>query len=240
VKILAIDTSSIVATCAIMDDDKLVGEYILNQKRTHSQKIMPMIKELLDSCNLELDDIDLFAAAKGPGSFTGLRIGIATIKGLAHVNNKKVVGIPTIDALAFNVPYCEGIVVPMMDARRDRVYTGIYRWENNGLSIIKEQDVIEVDKLIDILNKQNEKIVVNGDGATAYKEKLLEGLNNKVIFAPKSCNMARASSLCELAFFKAEKGELESYLTLVPEYLRKSQAERQYEQRCGVDNGCNC
>ncbi|WP_425446302.1 tRNA (adenosine(37)-N6)-threonylcarbamoyltransferase complex dimerization subunit type 1 TsaB [Dethiothermospora halolimnae] len=239
-KILAIDTSSIVATCAIMDDDKLIGEYILNQGRTHSQKIMPIIKELLDNCELKPEDIDLFAAAKGPGSFTGLRIGIATIKALAHVNDKKVVGIPTIDALAFNVPYSKGIVVPMMDARRDRVYSGIYKWESGGLSVIREQDVIEVDELIDILNERNERIIVNGDGGNVYREKLLEGLKNEVVFAPKSCNIARASSLCELAFSKVEKGELESYLTLTPQYLRKSQAERQYDEKCGVDNGCNC
>ncbi|KPU26905.1 peptidase M22 [Caloranaerobacter sp. TR13] len=238
-KILAIDTSSIVATCAILDEDKLIGEYILNNKRTHSQKIMPIIKEILENSELKLEDIDVFAVSIGPGSFTGLRIGVATIKSLAHVLNKKVIGIPTLDALAFNLPYSDGIIVPMMDARRDRVFTGIYKWENGDLCVIKKADTIELDELMDILSERDESIIVNGDGTLVYRQKILEALGDKVLFAPKSANMARASSVAELALSRAKEGRLESFFDLVPDYLRKSQAQREYEEKikcCGEKN----
>lgn len=238
-KILAIDTSSIVATCAIMDNEKLIGEYILNHKRTHSQKIMPIVQEILSSCDLKPEDIDVYAAAKGPGSFTGLRIGIATVKGLAHATNKPVIGISTLEALAFNLPYSEGIIVPMMDARRDRVYTGLYKWEKGDLCVIGEPDVLEVKELLSLLSQRNELIIVNGDGAIAYKDEIISVLGDRVLFAPKSVNMARASSVAELALAKAKAGEVESFMELVPEYLRKSQAQREYDEKmkcCGEKN----
>jgi len=230
-KVLAIDTSSIVATCAIIDDDKILGEHILNHKMTHSQTIMPMIKQVLDSCNLKPTDIDVFAAAKGPGSFTGLRIGIATIKGLAHATKKEVIGISTLDALAFNLPFSEGIIVPMMDARRDRVFTGIYKWSTEGLSIIMENDVLEIDELIRILSERNENIVFNGDGTLVFKDRLVKELGNRAIFSPKSANMARASSVAELAIAKAKEGKFDNLFELTPDYLRESQAQREYESK---------
>lgn len=235
-KVLAIDTSSIVATCAVMDDDKLIGEYILNHKKTHSQKIMPIIKEILSSCELTTDDIDVFGVAKGPGSFTGLRIGAATIKGLAHATDKPVVGISTLEALAFNIPFSDGIIVPMMDARRERVYTGIYKWQDGDLCVIQEPVAIEVEELMDILLDRNEKVIVNGDGAMAYKDIISEKLGSKVLFAPKSANLARAASVAELTMARAKEGKIESYMEMVPDYLRKSQAQREYDERmqcCG-------
>lgn len=238
-KILAIDTSSIVATCAIMDDNKLIGEYILNHKRTHSQKLMPLIRDILSGCELGPEDIDVYAAAIGPGSFTGLRIGLATIKALAHAVDKPVVGIPTMDALAFNIPYGEGIIVPIMDARRDRVYTGIYKWEDGDFYVLHKQTVLEVDELIKILKDRNERIIFNGDGTLSFRDRLIEALGERVLFAPKHSNMARASSVAELAMKKAEEGKVESYFKLAPEYMRKSQAERQYDKKtqcCGEDN----
>lgn len=230
-KVLAIDTSSIVASCAILDEDKLLGEYILNHKKTHSQKIMPIIDELLRSCELKPDDIDVYAVSKGPGSYTGLRIGVATIKALAHVTNKPVVGISTLDALAFNMPYCEGIVVPMMDARRNRVYTGIYKWENGDFYIIEEPKVLELQELFNILTERNERIVFNGDGSLVYREKIKEELGDNVLFAPALTNMARASSVAQLAMARAKEGNIESCFELAPEYITKSQAQREYEKK---------
>ncbi|SDZ18185.1 tRNA threonylcarbamoyladenosine biosynthesis protein TsaB [Proteiniborus ethanoligenes] len=230
-KVLAIDTSSTSATCAIIHEDKLLVEYTLNHKLTHSQKIMPIIQEALEGCELKVSDIDIFAVAKGPGSFTGLRIGVATIKGLAQAVNKSVVGIPTLDALAFNLPYCEGIVVPVMDARRDRVFTAIYKWTNGNLHIIKEQTVLEIEELIDILKERPETVVFVGDGTLVYKQRLTEELGEKARFAPKSANMARASSVAELAMAKAKEGKVESFLDLAPDYLRESQAQREYKEK---------
>jgi tRNA threonylcarbamoyladenosine biosynthesis protein TsaB len=236
-KILALDTSSIVATCAVLDENKLLAEYILSHKMTHSQKLMPIVQEVLNSCQLKPKDIDVFAVAKGPGSFTGLRIGIATAKGLAHAADKPVVGIPTLEALAFNMPFCEGIVVPIMDARRNRVYTGIYKWELGNFYRIKEDMAVELWELINILKERSERIVFNGDGTLVYKEKLVEALGDRVMFSPASTNMARASSVAQLALIRAKAGKLESYFDLVPDYLRKSQAEREYEERI-KENGC--
>ena len=131
-KVLAIDTSSVVATCAVLEDKKVLGEYSLNQDMTHSERLVPMIKEVMDSLKFKIKDIDLFASAIGPGSFTGLRIGVSTINSFAHVVDKPVIGVSTLEALAFNLPNNE-IVVPMIDARRNRVYTGIYKWKNGKL-----------------------------------------------------------------------------------------------------------
>ena len=128
-RVLAIDTSSNVATVAVMEDELLLGEYILNHKKTHSQKIMTMIEQILSELELNVQDIDIFAAAIGPGSFTGLRIGVATVKALAHATGKPVVSVGTLEALAYNVPYAEHIIVPIMDARRDNVFTASYIWD---------------------------------------------------------------------------------------------------------------
>lgn len=231
-KVLAVDTSSVVATCAVLDEEKVLGEYSLNQEMTHSEKIIPMIKELMDSLNLRPEDIDVFAGAVGPGSFTGLRIGIATIKGLAHVFDKPVVGVSTLEALAYNIPF-DGIVVPLIDARRERVFTGIYKWKDGKLVNLSEPTILELDELLNIIQDNYEKVLFNGDGTLVYKEKIVEKLKDKAQFAPISLNMARASSVGELGLLKWKEGNAENYFQLVPEYLRESQAQREYKKGKG-------
>ena len=231
-KVLAVDTSSVVATCAVLDEEKVLGEYSLNQEMTHSEKIIPMIKELMDSINLKPKDIDVFAGAVGPGSFTGLRIGIATIKGLAHVFDKPVVGVSTLEALAYNIPF-DGIVVPLIDARRERVFTGIYKWKDGKLVNLSEPAILELDELLNIIQDNYEKVLFNGDGTLVYKEKIVEKLKDKAQFAPISLNMARASSVGELSLLKWKEGKAENYFQLVPEYLRESQAQREYKKGKG-------
>ena len=231
-KVLAVDTSSVVATCAVLDEEKVLGEYSLNQEMTHSEKIIPMIKELMDSINLRPEDIDVFAGAVGPGSFTGLRIGIATIKGLAHVFDKPVVGVSTLEALAYNIPF-DGIVVPLIDARRERVFTGIYKWKDGKLVNLSEPTILELDELLNIIQANYEKVLFNGDGTLVYKEKIVEKLKDKAQFAPISLNMARASSVGELSLLKWKEGKAENYFQLVPEYLRESQAQREYKKGKG-------
>lgn len=228
-KVLAVDTSSVVATCAVLDEEKVLGEYSLNQEMTHSEKIIPMIKELMDSINLKPKDIDVFAGAVGPGSFTGLRIGIATIKGLAHVFDKPVVGVSTLEALAYNIPF-DGIVVPLIDARRERVFTGIYKWKDGKLVNLSEPTIIELDELLSNIRDNYEKVLFNGDGTLVYKERIVEKLKDKAQFAPISLNMARASSVGELGLLKWKEGKVENYFQLVPEYLRESQAQREYKK----------
>lgn len=228
-KILAVDTSTIMTTCAVLDGDKIIGEYSLSQSMSHSEKLVPMIKEVLDSLDLKIKDIDLFATSIGPGSFTGLRIAIATIKGFAHLYNKPVLGVSTIEALAYNLAYND-IVVPMLDARRNRVYTGIYKWSDNVLDTILKADAFEIDDIIDKMGNY-ENIIVNGDGSILYQELLKEKLGNRVKFAKTGDNMPRAASVCEIAKIKYEQGQRDDYFSLMPDYLRPSQAERSLNER---------
>lgn len=235
-KILALDTSSIVATIAVMDDDKLIGEYTINHKRTHSQKLMPMIEELLNSCEVKIQDIDVVAVAEGPGSFTGLRIGVASAKGLAHAMNIPVVGISTLDALAMNISFSHGLICPILDARRSQVYTAVYKWDNETLHIIEKQQAIAIEGLVEKLMQRPENIIFLGDGIDSNKDYLMEKLGDRVAFAPNSMKMPKASSIAEIALQKAKNGDIQNYYELTPNYLRKSEAERQYEdkmKRCG-------
>lgn len=228
-KILALDTSTLMATCAVIEDDTLIGEFSLNQNMSHSEKLVPMIKEILDNLDLKIDDIDLYGVSTGPGSFTGLRIGVATVKGFAHLFDKPVIGVSTLEGLAFNLPH-NGIVVPMIDARRDRVYTGIYSWENGILKTIMEADVVEVDDLLEILDKY-EKVSVNGDGSKLYKERIRSVLGDKVLFSTIGQNSCKAASIGELALLKYKEGHRDNYFTLVPDYLRQTQAERELKEK---------
>lgn len=228
-KVLSVDTSSLVATCAVVDEEKVLGEFTLNQDMTHSERLVPMIKVVMDSLGLEPKDIDLFAAASGPGSFTGLRIGLATIKGLAHVVDKPVLGISTLEALAFNIPWGE-VVIPIMDARRDRVFTGIYSWENGELVDVLKPTILEIDELLDFIDANYEEVMFNGDGTNVFKERIVNRLGEKALFAPISSNMAKASSVGELALLKWKEGNKDNYFELVPDYLRESQAQRELKK----------
>lgn len=232
-KVLAIDTTSNVATAAVAEDGILLGERVLNYKRTHSQKIMPMISELLDELELTAADIDVFAAANGPGSFTGLRIGVATIKALAHAVNKPVVGVSTLAGLAYNLPYCEHIIVPIMDARRNRVYTASYIWDEDGFKELSQDEVIDIAECADSCGNLLDTVFV-GDGVRVHKDFLIEQLGDSAHFAPASAMLQRASSIAMIAMEKAKKGETMHYTELVPFYLNKSQAEREYDEKHNV------
>lgn len=229
-KVLGLDTSTLMTTCGVIDENILLGEYSLNQDMSHSEKLVPMVKDVLDNLQIKIEDIDVFGVSTGPGSFTGLRIGIATIKAFAHIFDKPIVGVSTLEALAFNLPYND-VVVPMIDARRDRVYTGIYKWEGKDLISIMEPTVMEIDTLLDLLDKNHENIVVNGDGSLLFKERILSKLKDKVRFATIGQNMCRASSICELALYKYKKGIVDDYFALAPDYLRESQAQRELNER---------
>lgn len=224
-KILALDTSTMMTTCAVIDGDRLVGEYSLSQDMTHSEKLVPMIGEVLDNLSFNIDDIDLYGVAIGPGSFTGLRIGVSTIKAFAHLFDKPVVGVSTLEALGYNLPYND-IVVPMIDARRDRVYTAIYSWENGEFKEIMAPDVLPIEDILERLDDYN-RISINGNGGSIYRDTILDRLNNRVQFAPIGQNTCRAVSIAELAKLKYKAGIVDDYFTLAPDYLRQSQAQRE-------------
>ncbi len=226
-KILAVDTSSNVASAAIVDDNKLVCECVLNNKLTHSQTLLPMIDEVFKKSELTPQDIDVFAVSSGPGSFTGLRIGVTTIKGLAHATDKPVCGVNTLEALAYNLPFCPHIIAPIMDARREQVYNAFYKWENSVLKEIAEPRAISLEECLNELLKLDEKVVFLGDGVAVFRDKIKDTLKEKAFFSPQLACTGRAACVAEAAKNK----ETINYGELAPAYLRKSQAEREAEER---------
>jgi tRNA threonylcarbamoyladenosine biosynthesis protein TsaB len=231
-KVLAVDTSSSIAAVAVMDDASLLGEYLLNHGRTHSQKLVPMIKEIMDGLELLPSDIGLFAASSGPGSFTGLRIGITTIKAMAFAVKKPVVSIPTLDALAYCIPLAsDALVCPIMDARNRQVYTALYSSENGRQNNIAGYMGVHVDELVKLIKSKNRKVIFTGDAVPAHREVLKTALGEACDFAPPFMLAQRASSVAQLALMKASLGELENCFDMAPFYLRKSQAEREYDKK---------
>jgi len=227
-KLLALDTSSMTATVALLDDDKLIGEYTLNHKKSHSQKLIPMINELIKSCDLTPKDIDVFAVSLGPGSFTGLRIGIATMTAMAQALHKMVVGVPTLEALAFNLFNSEGLVCPIIDAQRDLVYTGVYKFIDGNMVEVVGPQMLHIDELISILREKDERVIFVGDALDKFYDILKENMGEHFNVPPKKFLIPSASSVGEVARIKIEQG-ITSDIT--PIYMRKSAAEDQYEER---------
>jgi tRNA threonylcarbamoyladenosine biosynthesis protein TsaB len=176
---------------------------------------------------LDLNTVDAIAGAGGPGSFTGLRIGSATAKGLGLALKKPLVHIPTVDALAWNLYGSEALICPMMDARRNQVYTGLYRFEGENFRILQEQTPMAVADLAEQLNQRGEKVVFLGDGVPVYRELLAELLKVPYQVAPAHLNRQRASAVAVLAMQYVREGRIETAADHVPDYLRLSQAERE-------------
>lgn len=188
--VLSIDSSSKVATVAILKDDVLLGEYILNDKREHSVILMPLIENLLKECNLSIDDIDGYVVSKGPGSFTGLRIGMATIKGMSFGNNKPYISISSLDALAYNLISFNGIICPIMDALRENVYTALYKNNNDSLEKIMDYTALDIDELVNLLKDKNEEVIFVGDGLYKHKKYICDNFP-KAHFAPVHLNIIK-------------------------------------------------
>ncbi len=234
--ILGIDTCCMAATSAIIADDRLVAQVVQNNNKTHSQSIMPMIDFMLKQTKLSIGDIDGFAVAVGPGSFTGVRIGVATIKALAHPSGKPCIPVSTLEALAFNVSPFDGIICPILDARRNQVYTATFK--NEASNRLTEDRAISIEELCEELSSTDKNIIFVGDGIPAYREKLTSALGSRAVFASRSLQMNLASSVAEIGYQKLLLNESCSYSDLKPTYLRLSQAERErLEKTGGKSNG---
>lgn len=230
-KILALDSSGIVASVAIAEDDTLLAEYTVNYKKTHSQTLLPMLDEIIRMTELDLNKIDAIAVAAGPGSFTGLRIGSATAKGLGLALGKPLVPVPTADALAYNLYDTEGIICPIMDARRNQVYTGIYRFLDHRLAAIKSQWAGAVTELLEELNEMGENVTFLGDGVSVYSETIKTKLKVPFSFAPAHVNKQRAAAVAALGMEYVKAGKIQTAAEHCPDYLRVSKAERERAQR---------
>jgi len=232
--VLSIDSASKVATAALLDENNLIAEYTINNKMEHSTLIMDMVDKLLSDSNLSIDDIDGFIVSKGPGSFTGLRIGMATVKGLSFGANKPYVSISSLDALAYSLVSFDGIICPVMDALRDSVYTCLYKGNNGKLEKLIDYSALELDDLIKILKDKNEKVMFTGDGLIKHKDYLSTNLNNS-FFASNHLSIIRASSLGDLGIKLLLDNKCDE-LNSSPFYLKKPQAQRELEKRLALEN----
>lgn len=242
-RVLAIDSSGLTATVAVVEDTQTIAEYTVNYKKTHSQTLLPMIDEMARMIELDLNTLDAIAVSGGPGSFTGLRIGSATAKGLGLALDKPLIHVPTVDALAYSVYGCGDIICPIMDARRKQVYTGIYTFsakagETEGTNLVepvfqvlKMQMAVSVEDLIRRLNNYNRPVVFLGDGVPVYSEMLSEGLKVPYSFAPSYMNRQRAAVVGALGIRYFKAGKFETAAEHKPDYLRVSQAERERAER---------
>ncbi len=230
-RILAVDTSTNVASAAILEDQVIIGEYNCNRGKTHSQRLMPMVQHLMETTGLSVNDIDAFSASIGPGSFTGLRIGVTTIKAMAFAAEKPVISVHTLDALAYNLPFAENLICPMIDARNNQVFTAIYRFIGDKLERLTDYMGIPVTELADILRKMEGDTVFLGDACNMHRDYFVSELGNRVKIAPPGTALAKASSVAILAGKAYSEGKLESCYDMVPFYLRKSQAERERENQ---------
>lgn len=244
-KILALDSSGLAASVAIMEDDTLIADYTIYYKKTHSQTLLPMLDEVCKMTELSLDSIDAIAVAAGPGSFTGLRIGSATAKGLGLALNKPVIAVPTVDALAYIFYGTDALICPIMDARRSQVYTGVYEFIRKkevsdeqlrlGQSFTMEclipQCAVSIDTIIEQLNtlggEREKEVIFTGDGIPVFTDILREKLQIPWSLAPANRNRQSASALAALAQVYYQEGKIEAAAEHVPIYLRLSQAERE-------------
>lgn len=230
-RVLAIDSSCSAATCAVVSDKKVEAQIYMNDKLQHSVVLFPMIEEILKMLDITIDDIDGVAVSGGPGSFTGLRIGVSAAKGIAQGGNKKFIGISSLDAMAFQQVGFDGIICPIMDALRDNVYTSLYIWKDSNLCKIADYQAVHIDELIDKLQSMGDKVIFCGDAACNHKEKIIDKLKDKAHFAPLISTMPSAASIGELAILRFNEGIEDNIYTYSPIYIRKSQAERELEKR---------
>ncbi len=224
--VLAVDTSSFPASVAISNGEVILGEYVIRNQRKHSQNIMVMIERLMTDLSIDISMIDVFAVTTGPGSFTGLRIGISSIRALAQVMNKPVAAINTLKTLAYNLSNANEVIVPMLDARRDEVFTAAYQFKDNEVIEVTEPCVMTIDEIIE--RYKGQKIVLLGDGAIIHRNELI---GHNFGFAPVQLMETRAGALCVAAMDTISENKLSHYNDVVPLYLRKSQAEREYERK---------
>src|SRR4030042_3469951 len=244
-KILAIETSTMLGGIAIVDDlSGLIAEVRLNVKSTHSERLVTATDYVLKQAGLKVSDIDVFAVAIGPGSFTGLRIGLSTVKGFSYSTGLPIVSVPTLEALAWNFPYCRPPVCTMLDARKKEVYAALFKWDKkNFIRLMDEvsikmdavlekiREILTVRKKMPIFGKEeaggflDEKIIFTGEGAILYRDKIIEGMGEKALFVSFEKMVPSPANVARLGIEKAKKGDFSEPVSLIPFYKRRSEAE---------------
>lgn len=236
-KVLGIDSSSIVAAAAVLSEEKLFAEYLVNNKKMHSEKMMLIVDKVLKDSETTAEELDVIGVAKGPGSFTGIRIGMACAQGIAHALNKPMIGINTLDGLSYNLIGSKTLICPIINAQRKEVYTSLYRWDEGKLNRLWDYRLIKADLLVQELFSLKEKVTVLGDGVFLLKEVLnvcCSGSDCDIIFANPAFSMPRASSIAAAALDRYAQGEKDTCFSVKPFYIRKSSAEEKQEERYGT------
>jgi len=226
-KIVAIDSSGLVASVALVTEDTLLAEYTVNYKKTHSQTLLPMLDEIIKMVDMSIAEVDAIAVTAGPGSFTGLRIGSATAKGLGLALMKPIIAVPTLDGLAYNLFGTDKLICPMMDARRNQVYTGLYEFVQNEFRVKKQQTAVSVEEIIEEINVLGREVIFLGDGTATYRDIIEEKTKVKYQFAPLHLNRQRAGAVGALGMIMYQNNQFETADQHEPVYLRLSQAERE-------------
>ncbi len=227
-KILALDSTATTASVAVCEDFKLLAEYTVQNGNTHSETLLPMVEFALKTLSVSVSDIDLFACSAGPGSFTGVRIGAATVKGLAFASSKPCVGVSTLEALAYNLAGYKGLICPVMNARRSQVYTALFNSDGECLTRIYPDSAILISELDTILEGDGRDVRFCGDG---YDITLCESKYKKIINTPERLRLQSAYSVACVALQKYLGGEYVSDGELVSTYLRPCQAERELTEK---------
>lgn len=222
-KILALETATVAGSIAVLDDRSgLIGEVRIDVKVAHSERLMPSIQWLLEASRVPVNEIDAFAVSIGPGSFTGLRIGLSTVKGLSFATKKPVIAVPTLDAFARTLPFCPHLICPMFDAKKNEVYTALYKWEKGKCRKLIAETAVHPEKILEGIN---EPVVLLGEGIRIYEKLIRDILKNYALFTPPSRMSPSASTVAEIAIERLRHGLTEDPVSLIPFYIRKSEAE---------------
>lgn len=226
--ILALETTGAFASCAVINEEGKVAEIRSEAVLNHLQNLMPMTKQLLDENGLQLGDMTAIAASQGPGSFTGIRIGVSSARALAQVTGVETLAVPTLKAFAYNVPDFEGLICPVFDARRSQVYAGAYKWTDGKIEEVVAGAAYSLEEFLEKTQAAGLPRMFFGDGIKAYGDSFSEEET-----APEEIRFQMASSVAKLAKDMWEDGEADHYETLKPNYMRKAEAERKLEERQG-------
>ncbi len=233
--ILGVDSSGMVASAAVLSGDRVAAEFTVDNGQTHSQTLLPMVDTVMERSGIALEDLDAIAVAAGPGSFTGLRIGAATVKGLGLVLDKPVIPVPTLEGLAYQMIESDGLICPVMDARRGQVYTGIYESRGGELAVVMEQCVMDIHDVILLLSDHPAQVHFLGDGVPVYEDVIRDEMINPYHLAPPHLALQRAASVAVLGRIYFQRGRTVTAAEYSPVYLRKSQAERERDKRQNGD-----
>lgn len=225
--VLGVDSSATAASAAVVKNGILVSEVFSQTGLTHSQTLLPMIDNCIKMAGITVDDVDLISVANGPGSFTGIRIGIATVKGIAFTNNIPCVEVSTLESMAYNLPFFDGIVCPVMDARCNQVYTAMFKNDKEcKVNRLTDDEAMSIDELCEIIKKTDEKVIFVGDGAELCYNRMKDCCDN-VFIASQHIRMQRASSVAVCSVDKERKNSKNVSVN----YIRLPQAQRELAKK---------